>query len=84
LKPCRNFSADFELTKYFAETLLQYVNARKHTRLKTQKAITKLGRTVLPHPPYSPDLAPSDFHIFGALIDAIRGKTFGNNEEFIG
>jgi histone-lysine N-methyltransferase SETMAR len=42
-----------------------------HTSLKTQEAITKLGWIVLPHPPYSPDLAPSDFHIFGALKDAI-------------
>jgi hypothetical protein len=39
--------------------------------------------TVLPHPPYSPDLAPSDFHIFGALKDAIHGKRFGGNDEVI-
>lgn len=31
----------------------------------------KLYWTVLPHPPYSPDLAPSDLHLFGALKDAI-------------
>jgi hypothetical protein len=37
--------------------------------LKTQKAITKLGWTVLPHPPYSPDLAPPDLHLFRALKD---------------
>jgi histone-lysine N-methyltransferase SETMAR len=40
-----------------------------HTRLKTQEAITKLGWIVLPYPPYSPDLAPSDFHLFAALKD---------------
>jgi histone-lysine N-methyltransferase SETMAR len=38
-------------------------------------------RTVLPHPPYSPDLAPSDFHLLGALNDAIRGKRFGSDDE---
>jgi histone-lysine N-methyltransferase SETMAR len=48
-----------------------------------QEAITKLGRTVLPHPPYSPDLAPSDLHLFGSLKDAIRGKWFGSNDEVI-
>jgi hypothetical protein len=51
--------------------------------LKTQEAITKLGWTVLPHPPYSSDLAPSDFHLFGALKDVIRGKRFGSNDEVI-
>jgi histone-lysine N-methyltransferase SETMAR len=42
--------------------------------------VTKFGWTVLPHPPYSPDLAPSDLHLFGALKDAIRGKKFGSDE----
>jgi histone-lysine N-methyltransferase SETMAR len=54
-----------------------------HTRLKTQEAITKLGWTVLPHPPYSPDLAPSYFHFFGALKDAIRGKSLGSDDEVV-
>jgi histone-lysine N-methyltransferase SETMAR len=49
--------------------------------LKTQDALTKLGWTVLPHPPYSPDLVPSDFHLSGALKDAIRGKRFGSDDE---
>jgi hypothetical protein len=51
--------------------------------LKTQEAVTKLGWTVLSRPPYSPDLAPSDFHLFGALKDAIRGKRFGSDDEVI-
>jgi histone-lysine N-methyltransferase SETMAR len=51
--------------------------------LKTQDAITKLGWTVLPHPPYSPDLAPSVFHLFGALKHAIHGKRFGSYDKVI-
>jgi hypothetical protein len=46
--------------KYVAEILLQHENAQRHTSLKTQEAITKLGQIVLPHPPYCPDLAPSE------------------------
>jgi histone-lysine N-methyltransferase SETMAR len=35
-----------------------------------------LGWTVIPHPPYSPDLAPSDNHIFLSLSNHLRGKNF--------
>jgi histone-lysine N-methyltransferase SETMAR len=42
-----------------------------------------MGRTVLPHPPYSPDLAPSDFHLFGSLKDALRGTHFEDDSSVI-
>jgi histone-lysine N-methyltransferase SETMAR len=58
------------------KVLLHHDNARPHTSLHTLEAITKLQWTVLPHPPYSPDLAPSDYHLFSPLKDAIRGKKF--------
>ena len=44
------------------ETLLQH-DARPHTSAATRDAIQSLDFSVLPHPPYSPDLAPSDFHL---------------------
>ena len=37
----------------------------------------------MPHPPYSPDLAPSDFHIFGPLKDSLRGTHFEDDESVI-
>jgi histone-lysine N-methyltransferase SETMAR len=49
----------------------------------THKAITKLQWTVLHHPPYSPNLAASDYHVFSPLKDAIRGKKFEDDEEVI-
>ena len=39
--------------------------------------------TELPHPPYSPYLAPSDFHLFGPLKDVVRGTRFENDESVI-
>ncbi|GBM86664.1 hypothetical protein AVEN_87427-1 [Araneus ventricosus] len=33
------------------------------------------------HPPYSPDLAPSDFHLFLKLKEFLGGKRFGSDEE---
>jgi transposase len=67
--------------KNSAEMLLQYDNARPHTNLRTREYITKMGWTVLPHPPYSPDLAPSDLHLFGSLKDALRGTHFEDDEQ---
>ena len=32
------------------------------------------GWIVLPHPLYSPDLVPSDFHLFGPLEDGLCGQ----------
>ncbi len=33
------------------------------------------------HPPYSPDLAPSDYYLFRHLKQAIRGKQFSSSAE---
>jgi hypothetical protein len=52
--------------------------------MKTQEAISKLRWTVLLHPPpYTPDLAPSDFQLYGALKDAICCKRFGSDDNII-
>ena len=33
--------------------------------------------------PYSPDLEPSDFHLFGPLKESLSGRHFSNDEEAI-
>jgi hypothetical protein len=80
LKPCRSSSGEFDLTKMFLKSSFNMAT-QPHISLKTQEAITELGRTLLPCPPYSPDLAPSGFHLFGALEGAICGKMFGSDDE---
>ena len=37
----------------------------------------------LPHPPYSPDLAPSDYCLLADLKVMLQGKRFGSNEGVI-
>jgi transposase len=69
--------------KDVTKVLLHHDNARPHTILHTREAITKLQWTVLPHPPYSPDLAPSDYHLVSTLKNSIREKKFDDDEEVI-
>ena len=61
--------------------LLQHDNARPHTARSAVATIQDLSFECLPHPPYSPDLAPSDFHVFGPLKEAMGSKSFRSDEE---
>jgi hypothetical protein len=61
--------------------LLQLGNAPSHTARSTVATIQDLSFECLPHPPYSPDLAPSDFHVSGPLKEAMGGKSFRFDEE---
>ena len=61
--------------------LLLHDNARPHTAIATRNKIVDLGWEVLPHPPYSPDLAPTDFHLFLSLQNQLARKKFNNREE---
>ena len=56
-------------------------NARPHTSMATRKKLLELGWEVMCHPPYSPDLAPSDYHLFRSLQNFLNGKNFIDDEE---
>lgn len=47
----------------------------------SDKTLPELGMRALAHPPYSPDLAPSDFYLFPVLKNFLRGKNFATEEE---
>jgi len=61
--------------------LLQHDNARPHTARSAVATIQDLSFDCLPHSPYSPDLAPSDFHVFEPLKEAMGGKSLRSDEE---
>ncbi len=56
-------------------------NARPHTARITQELLQKFGWTIGTHPPYSPDVAPSDFHLFPALKSHLGGQRFANDDD---
>jgi hypothetical protein len=41
----------------------------------------KLNFEVVEHPPHSPDLAPSVYHLFGPLKQALRGSQFTKDQQ---
>jgi histone-lysine N-methyltransferase SETMAR len=47
----------------------------------TVNHIDTFGWQRLDHAPYSPDLAPSDFHFFPTLKRILEGRRFTNNED---
>jgi len=61
--------------------LLLHDNARLHTARATIDALETLKFEVLSHPPYSPDLAPSDFHFFPHLKRHLKGTHFTSGDE---
>lgn len=56
--------------------ILLHDNARPHVAQKTLQKINNLGYEILPHPPYSPDLSPTDFHFFKALDNFLVNRCF--------
>jgi hypothetical protein len=49
--------------------------------LPLQDTIKALGWELLLHPAYSPDLAPSDYHLFSSMGQALAEQRFNSYEE---
>jgi len=58
--------------KVSEKILLFHNNARLHTAAHTLETLKQLKWEAMEHPAYSPNLAPSDFHLFGPLKNARR------------
>ena len=64
--------------------LLQHDNARPHVSYQTKDAIRRLGFECLPHPPYSPDLAPSNYWLFGEMKDPCGVRDLATSSSWSG
>lgn len=60
--------------------LLLHDNAPVHKSRVAMAALTECGFEELDHPPYSPDLAPSDYFLFPNLKRDLRGQRFPDDE----
>ena len=61
--------------------LLLHDNAPVHKSRVAQAAIRECKFEQLNHPPYSPDLAPSDYYLFRNLKFHLRGTRFRDDDE---
>ena len=56
-------------------------NASPHVSLISRQKLLELGWEVVIHPPYSPDITPSDFNLFRSLQSSLNGKSFNSLED---
>jgi len=66
--------------KLSKEILLLHDNACPHTAAHTLETLKQLKWEAMECPPYSTDLAPSDFYFFGPLEEALRGRRFSRGD----
>jgi hypothetical protein len=73
--------------EYYSNLLTRLDEKIREKRPGLQKKILAMGNLrdlhyeLLEHPPYSPDLAPSDFHLFPKLKLFLAGQHFSSNQE---
>jgi len=61
--------------------LLHHDNAPAHTSLVVREFLTNNNMTTVPHPSYSPHLAPCDFYVFPKLKLQVKGGRYVFTEE---
>ena len=65
------------------KVLFHQENAPAHKGAVAMAKLYELRYELVPHPPYSPDLAPSDYYLLPDLKKWLRGKRFESNGEVI-
>lgn len=60
---------------------LLHDNARPHVAKEVKKLLNELSIKPLEHPPYSPDISPSDYYLFKHLSRYMRNKVYKTKDE---
>jgi len=61
--------------------VLHHDNAPAHSSFLVHNFLAKNETTIVPQPPCSPDLAPSDFFLFPKLKSTLKGRRFDTFDE---
>uniref|UniRef100_A0A0N5BB84 Histone-lysine N-methyltransferase SETMAR n=1 Tax=Strongyloides papillosus TaxID=174720 RepID=A0A0N5BB84_STREA len=61
--------------------ILLHDNAKPHVSKTTVQKLKELEYGTLPHSPYSPDLFPTDYHLFKKLELHLRQKKFTKSDD---
>ena len=63
------------------KVILQHDNARPHVAKPVKTYLETLKWEVLPHPPYSPDIAPSNYYLFRLIAYGLADQQFRSCED---
>ncbi|UYV64069.1 hypothetical protein LAZ67_2006479 [Cordylochernes scorpioides] len=67
--------------KIYVKVIYQHDNARPHVAKVVKETLEALQWDVLPHPPYSPDIVLSDYHMFRSMTHGLAEIHFTSYEE---
>ena len=56
-------------------------NIRPYVAMATKQKLKDFGCEVMQHPPYSPDISPSDFYLFRSLQNNLNLQRFNSTDE---
>ncbi|KAK2578993.1 hypothetical protein KPH14_012652 [Odynerus spinipes] len=65
------------------DAILLHDNTRPHKALITVDKLTSLQYEILPHPPYSPDILPTDYYLFRNYELFLREEKYNNQNDII-
>jgi hypothetical protein len=63
--------------------VLLHNNTRSHTATRTNALINLFNWEIFDHPPYSPNLPPSSYHLFTKMKIWLATRHFHTNEELM-
>ena len=67
--------------KLHHQIIFHHESARAHSANNVKAVLREFQWETFPHPPYSPDLAPSDFFLFPKMNEHLQGTRFETIEE---
>ena len=70
-----------QYAKRHDKVIFQHDNARPHVAKVVRETLEALNWDVLPHPPYFPDIAPSDYHLFRSMSHGLAEQHFTSYEK---